>query len=245
MQDRLSQVTQIFQAQMPTQDYALFPKGSARNRLLAHYLVESLPYSVMEAVMAADSGAECIPKLAIINEVSLLTGYAELTIRSWNDKIRLGSILPTSSLDKVVAMAGLNLFGCLAGKGQKPDLKAKKADLTRQQSDVDYLSQHKAFAGISEGANPEHAAACYLQLLIPDDGEAYDARLQMSVSASDMRRLLAFKQYHERTALQRNKEDNLNALADHGVQMDEVFLRAVLNWNKDVLQRLLLGSCLP
>jgi hypothetical protein len=102
------------------------------------------------------------------------------------------------------------------------------------------LSEHPIFKDISSGANPQQAAWCYLRLMggFTETHEGYEKRMESAHSVGDLRKLLGFKIYNDRTVLASIREENIANLLDTAQPMENVFLQTIVNWNKDYLMRL-------
>jgi hypothetical protein len=224
--DLAGRVAEIFRNSLPTIDYGILPDTSIRNRLLAHYLIGSMLPSIVNKVMVKDTGKDCIPKLAILDEGLYLTSHVSL--RRYPNG-RLSSILPSSSLDKTLLMVGIRIYRELLEYDGTPQ--------AQEPNPLDYKDS-PAFKGITDGANPEHAAACYMQMM----SEAFEPRLGNCSSTSDLRELLAAKQYHERISLPEIRAENMATINDYSLRMPVVFLATVVNWNKDNLMRLAISN---
>lgn len=247
LEDKVGYVADIFRAQVPYIGYNVLPSRSIRNMLLAHYIIESLPpYAVME-VLEKDTGKDCVPKLALADDTLFFTRRGVVYLdKKEGDETRTGTPYPASSLDKFAMICGLRLYRAIYGNGKnaKEDIKdgieenaePDQKSTGHKKHNLELLT-HPAFKGISDGADPEHAAACYLGFFLPKGNNPYESRIAIAQSVSDLRRILGFKVYHERTVLQHLRDENLSELSNPENTMDEVFLNAVLNWNKDILLR--------
>lgn len=267
LDDKVEVVEEIFKKHLPTLEYSLLRSKSVRNSLLAHYLLENLQPSQIMKTVWADSDSNSLRKLVIADEVAAYTGKSIIFLQSpkqgptikevkesysddetfrstslqtkymrqemyeaVDNEIRIGRLYPGSSLNKAVMLCGIKLFSAIYGKAGEEGMKIDRSN------DLSFLLEQPGFRGISEGADILHAANCYLDFF--DEDPVYEARIEGSERVADLRRLLAFKVFDEHTFREDVRAENMRALKDMKNPIDEVFLYAVSNWNKDILLRM-------
>jgi len=253
----VNHVRDLFEQHIPVINFGMLPDKSVRNRLLAHYLIEYLPSNKVISALTVDSERYCIPKLALADEVYLYTWPRVSLVNHPIEEPhkgdgRLGRCTPHSSLDKVTLMAGVRLYREIFEK-------EKKYGNDRVVHDVSALLDDPIFQGISDGANPLHAAFCYMLLFEPreypvvpwdDNGfsagmgdhhsaiAAYEKRIGSARSVSDLKHTLCYKIFHERTQIAELKAKNQEVFDDPEIPHEAMFVNAVVNWNNDLLLRM-------
>lgn len=244
-------VAGIFDNRLPYLDYVLVKSKSIRNSLLAYYLIEHLPAETVMKCLKADQSEGGIRKLVIADEVDGYTGKTIIKTplpdslkqyrrRGWYDseegdkkeKIRIGACYPNSSLEKVVMVSGLKLYRAI--------YEHKSPNQPPEEQSPYCLRDHPAFQGVVDGADSLHAANCYLMLFYEEapEFEVCTQRIENAASIADLKRLLGFTMFHDRTVTQELKNENIRYLNDLGIPTELVFLHAVVNWNKDLLLRM-------
>jgi hypothetical protein len=148
-------VGEIFRKTVPVHNYGLLESGSVRNSLLAHYMIENLPYGAVVGYLS-DKREITVPKMVLAdvyfeyNEQSLWSGKAAQGVKGG-----LGTCFKNTSIDKIATIVGLRMFHTLF---YNPEGRTEKARV--QQHDISSLRNEPDVVGISEGADPEHAAWC-------------------------------------------------------------------------------------
>ncbi len=258
LEDKLQRVREIFERHVPYLTFKSLESASQRNNLLAHYLVEHLPGDQVRAVLKADTGKDCIPKLALADESYFYTARPSITLPKKQPREggeykedylgeaktpeKAAHCMPRSTLDKAVLVYGVRLYKEIFSRRNTP---RKITQATADPKDITHLFATPAFRGVSEGADLNHAANCYVALLMEHlanveetERSAYEGRLGAARDVADLRRLLGFIAYHQRTPTSELKQDNISALTDLTYSTELVFLNAVANWNKSLLLRL-------
>ena len=253
LEDKVKRIREIFETQVPYLTFKSLGSASHRNNLLAHYLLEHLPGDQVRAVLNADTGKDCIPKLALADEAYFYTARPAITLPK-TEPTKVGEYregyearspekaahcMPGTTLDKASLVYGVRLYREIFSVRNN---EKKIALATADPRDITHLFATSAFRGISEGADPAHAANCYVALLLEhiplEEQHLYEARLDNAKDVSDLRKLLGFIVYHQRTPTPELQQDNISSLADTQYRMELVFLNAVANWNKSLLLRL-------
>lgn len=241
MSDDLAKyVESIFTKHVPNIDYIHLKSKSERNTLLSHYLLEHLTFNKVTFVLNKNPKKDCVINLCLADEtlryskksiIFLPSGKLCLPRESKSDKkggVRLGRVYPKSKVDKYVLVSGIKIYRSLINSKDMPGRDVNK--------DISYLLDHPAFRKISEGANPLRAANCYLEVL---NDKIYNRGIEKSSSSSDLRKLICFKAYHERTFNEDLKLENIDCLNSDSYTVHDAFLKSVMNWNKDMAWRII------
>jgi len=243
-----AKIAKIFQKAVPHLDFSTLESKSIRNQLLAHFLIEDLTETQIREAVKRDSRQDCIPKLVILDETNYVTDRYMLFI-NWKrdekpdhmfgknyDRRGYGTVFCGSSLDKVVMISALRIHNTL---NQTKEYCVPYAE--QREADISHLLDSDAFRNLSEGADPAHAAGCYMNVLekgtSPQDIPVYEARLDTITSSPELRQLIAFKGFHDRTVREEQRQANISALQSD-MNMGYVFLQSVKNWHLDYLHRL-------